>query len=100
MGQLRNPHPGEILKEDWRLSVRLVSNFSTLHPFSFNAGVGTHTLEFAILNDNNPAHPGVADGPNAYEKAACCVISRLAAVWLAVTLLERMTRSIEQIDRR
>ena len=40
-----------------------VANFDILHAFSFNAGVGTHTLEFAVFNDTNPAALGVADGP-------------------------------------
>ena len=28
-----------------------VANFDILHPFSFTAGLGNHTLEFAVLND-------------------------------------------------
>lgn len=55
----------------------LVSNFSVLHPFSFVAGVGSHTLDFAVLNDNNPAHPGVADGPLALRVDA---VGSVAAV--------------------
>src|ERR1019366_9373084 len=55
----------------------LVSNFSALTPFSFTAGVGSHTLDFAVLNDNNPAQPGVADGPLALRVDA---IGSVAAV--------------------
>ena len=68
------------------LSGYLVSNFSTLHAFSFNAGVGTHTLEFAILNDNNPAHMGVADGPLALRVDALTQAVPEPSTWAMIIL--------------
>ena len=64
----------------------LVPNFSTLHAFSFKAGVGTHTLEFAILNDNNPANPGVADGPLALRVDALTQAVPEPSTWAMILL--------------
>ena len=64
----------------------LTANFSTLHAFSFNAGVGAHTLEFAVLNDNNPAHPGVADGPLALRVDAIAQAVPEPSTWAMILL--------------
>ena len=66
----------------------LVSNFSALTPFSFLAGVGSHTLDFAVLNNNNPAHPGVADGPLALRVDGVGSVAAVpeASTWAMIIL--------------
>jgi hypothetical protein len=65
-----------------------VDNFNVLQAFSFNAGVGSHTLEFALLNDNNPAAPGVADGPLALRVDSIASVAAVpeASTWAMILL--------------
>jgi len=65
-----------------------LANFDILHAFSFNAGVGSHTLEFAVLNDNNPAHLGVADGPLALRVDAIASVAAVpeTSTWAMILL--------------
>lgn len=63
-----------------------VANFDTLHAFSFNAGVGSHTLEFSVLNNNNPNNLGAPDGPLALRVDAITQAVPEASTWAMILL--------------